>query len=255
MEKIINGYNPIGQILSFFVILVSYLYDGSYFCGSSYIGYHNNNHWLLTAAHCINLESITSSLYFGDPNLLEIKNSIENVTCTYDFKCLVPDQIIVHKDFDYINMYNDIALIKFKELPFNDSSIINLNITNNITTKIENLYNNKFEIIGYGKTNISSLISYELKEGIVNILNSSNYPWILNFDKNMQIMAAGFDGNSSDNVDTCNGDSGGPLYDNSSNTLIGITSWGKGCADTYYPGIYTYVPYYYDWIFDIINNN
>uniref|UniRef100_A0A6P4E5V4 trypsin n=1 Tax=Drosophila rhopaloa TaxID=1041015 RepID=A0A6P4E5V4_DRORH len=39
------------------------------------------------------------------------------------------------------------------------------------------------------------------------------------------------------NTDACQGDSGGPI--SSQGTLIGIVSWGVGCADPYYPGVYT----------------
>lgn len=46
--------------------------------------------------------------------------------------------------------------------------------------------------------------------------------------------------------DTCQGDSGGPLvYDNK---LVGIVSWGQGCAVVGYPGIYTDVPMVRNWI-------
>lgn len=39
--------------------------------------------------------------------------------------------------------------------------------------------------------------------------------------------------------DACYGDSGGPLYDSNSKAVVGIVSWGEGCADSRYPGVYS----------------
>merc|ERR1711937_399572 len=39
--------------------------------------------------------------------------------------------------------------------------------------------------------------------------------------------------------DACQGDSGGPLYDKNADTLVGVTSWGIGCALEDYPGVYS----------------
>lgn len=33
----------------------------------------------------------------------------------------------------------------------------------------------------------------------------------------------------------------------------GIVSYGIGCGDRNYPGVYTYLPRYYDWIANEIN--
>ncbi|GGS39357.1 MULTISPECIES: S1 family peptidase [Actinokineospora] len=43
-------------------------------------------------------------------------------------------------------------------------------------------------------------------------------------------------------VDTCQGDSGGPLVVD--DTLVGISSWGEGCAEPGNPGVYTRVSTY-----------
>ena len=45
---------------------------------------------------------------------------------------------------------------------------------------------------------------------------------------------------------SCNGDEGGPLVCNGE--LQGITSWGDGCAKSGYPGLYTQVCNFIDWI-------
>lgn len=52
--------------------------------------------------------------------------------------------------------------------------------------------------------------------------------------------------------DSCKGDSGGPLVTKYKKTvfLLGIVSWGKGCARPGHYGIYTRVSNYLEWIRD-----
>lgn len=47
--------------------------------------------------------------------------------------------------------------------------------------------------------------------------------------------------------DSCSGDSGGPIVD-SSKVLQGLVSWGNGCAEANYAGVYTRVGQFVSWI-------
>lgn len=51
--------------------------------------------------------------------------------------------------------------------------------------------------------------------------------------------------------DGCQEDTGGPLEVD--NELVGMVSWGRGCGRQGYPGVYTNVPFYKDWINKTIN--
>lgn len=54
--------------------------------------------------------------------------------------------------------------------------------------------------------------------------------------------------------DACDADSGGPAV-NAKGQLVGIVSWGRAnrCAHKLSPGVYTSVPYLYDWIAENMN--
>lgn len=55
--------------------------------------------------------------------------------------------------------------------------------------------------------------------------------------------------------DSCQGDSGGPLYDSDNNVLVGVVSFGEGCALANYPGVYARVSSQFEWIKSVVCNN
>ena len=62
------------------------------------------------------------------------------------------------------------------------------------------------------------------------------------------MFCAGWNGGGKD---ACQGDSGGPVkrIQRGTNTeLVGAVSWGYGCAQAQYPGVYADVGYYRGWI-------
>jgi len=59
-------------------------------------------------------------------------------------------------------------------------------------------------------------------------------------------------------IDTCQGDSGGPLMMFTSSSqwlLVGLTSYGEGCAEPAYSGVYTRVAAFESWINSYTNGS
>lgn len=54
-------------------------------------------------------------------------------------------------------------------------------------------------------------------------------------------------------IDACQNDSGGPLV--AEGQLLGIVSWGRGCAREGFPGLYTSIPDLHSWIIETVKNN
>lgn len=108
------------------------------------------------------------------------------------------------------------------------------------------------EVSGWGNTQSATESNRVLREARVPKVNDedcdeaySGYGGITD-----RMICAGY---KEGGKDACQGDSGGPLV--AGDQLVGIVSWGFGCAKPDYPGVYSRVAVVSDWATDIIRCN
>lgn len=90
-------------------------------------------------------------------------------------------------------------------------------------------------VLGWGRTGYSALLSAALRQATVSILpRESCKKYGDNFTRTM-LCAAG------PGRDACIGDSGGPLVVNVGGVwvVVGVVTYGRGCGNGDYPGVYT----------------
>jgi serine protease 56 len=103
-------------------------------------------------------------------------------------------------------------------------------------------------VIGYGAQFFGGAASPVLMEVAVPVWQNSECQKKYLHRISDDVMCAG-----AKNADSCQGDSGGPLLMQLQNDrwiIVGITSWGIRCGDPRYPGIYTRVNKYIEWIIE-----
>lgn len=90
-------------------------------------------------------------------------------------------------------------------------------------------------ILGWGTTSAGGSSSNQLRTATVPVTSDATCRTAYGSSYiATDMVCAGY---TSGGVDTCQGDSGGPLV--IGGKLAGIVSWGEGCAEASYPGVYT----------------
>uniref|UniRef100_A0A182YGK7 Uncharacterized protein n=1 Tax=Anopheles stephensi TaxID=30069 RepID=A0A182YGK7_ANOST len=228
----------------------------TYRCAGSLI----TNRHVITVAHCVtNLidELQLVSIRLGD---LEC-NAVTDPRCSARYQDFAIDRVIPHESYDMPKYANDIALIKLRETTETYNIISPLCLpTDQYAPYALNLTGQMGIIAGWGSTsnrsNTPSPTLQWLRLPIVDTagcatayarysVNSRN-PIIVSEN---QMCAQG-----QENRDACQGDSGGPLMNEAISTrdrfvLLGLVSFGpRTCGVSNFPGVYTRISSYIDWI-------
>jgi secreted trypsin-like serine protease len=97
----------------------------------------------------------------------------------------------------------------------------------------------KATVLGWGRIADGGDRSDYLRRGVVPLVADKSCASSYGDYNPKSMVCAGY---SQGGIDACQGDSGGPLV--VGGTLIGIVSWGQGCAKAGKPGVYTRVSTY-----------
>ncbi|KAH9490176.1 Serine protease 56, partial [Bulinus truncatus] len=204
---------------------------------------------ILTAAHCVSeASSITATVGEYDASVVEGTEQV--------FEIDMVNGIAVNPNFNYDDKTNDIAVLTLTtpiDLTRICAKAVCLDHTYHVTS------GQKCQIAGWGLLNVDIIINYTPSD----ILQSASVSAYQGADCAAAFPNAPADylnapdsqlcaGEPAGGVDTCMGDSGGPLFcldDVTSKwNLVEVTSYGEGCIRPGIPGVYSDVSYFYNWI-------
>ncbi|CAG9579619.1 unnamed protein product [Danaus chrysippus] len=246
-RRIVGGYETKKLEMPWVVPL---MYNGRFYCGGSLI----NDLYVLTAAHCTSgFRKERMSVRF-----LEHDRSTPNETKTVDRKVAA---IIRHMRYNPGNYDNDIAILKLdqridlstalKRASEDSEEENDVGIRPGCLPVAGHSYSNRTAVVaGWGTTEEGGSVSSTLQAVKVPIISNEECRKTDYKNRITDNMLCA--GEQEGGRDACQGDSGGPLHvieeGTGKHSIVGVVSWGEGCARPNKPGVYSRVNRYLTWI-------
>ena len=195
--------------------------------------------WVVTAAHCLQSIPNTDVFYVTVGDYTRDESSVN------PFRVAVSVvQMVTHPQFDSLTVDNDIALLRLSRSLEYTPGVAPVCLPCGLTEKT--LLHRKGTVTGWGTTAAQGNVSRVLREVELPLLTTKECQQYLSSAVTSNMLCTYMEGK-----DACQGDSGGPLTCTNADghySLVGVVSWGYGCAAASSPGVYTKVTNYIDWI-------
>lgn len=234
--QIVGGENAAVGELPWQVVVL----PASKLCGGSLVDVQ----WVLTAAHCV-VDGSQVPVSAADVQVVAGEYDRSQVDGTEQQRGVA--QVVVHPNYDATTSDNDIALLQLTSpvVPGGSVGVIPL-VASPANDGIVALGVLAL-VSGWGVTSEGGTPADILQKVSVPVVSNATCSQAFGPAITENMLCAGV---AEGGKDSCQGDSGGPLVvpDGSGWRLAGVVSFGSGCAQPGFYGVYARVSRYTDWI-------